>query len=430
MNAEFLAVLDHLTREKGIDREQIIQAVEQALASAARKSLGEQAGEVTVTIDRATGVIQMRAGDQEIKSATFGRIAAQTAKQVIIQKIREAERDVVYAEYEGKVGQLVTGAAQRYEGGGLVVDLGRTEAFLPKREQSPKESYRHGDRIKAYLLEVKRSAKGPQITLSRAHAGLVKKLFELEVPEIAEGIVEVKSISREAGDRAKLAVISKDDKVDCVGACVGMRGQRVKNIVRELQGEKIDIVRWSENLEEYVIGALAPAKVSRLKLDRAKRRVEVIVEDDQLSLAIGKKGQNVRLAAKLTGLDIDIRSESQIKARAGVSIAEIPGVGPKIAEALQEAGFAAVDQVAHASLDELMAANGIGEKTAQKILDGAKALLEEVEKKAAAAQALAQQAQAAALAVETAAAATEAPPAPEPEPPAEPPPSSEGEPAS
>src|SRR3989338_2787680 len=291
MNAEFLAVLDHLTREKGIDREHIIQAVEQALASAARKSLGEEAGEITVTIDRATGVIQMRAGDREIKSATFGRIAAQTAKQVIIQKIREAERDVVYAEFEGKVGQLVTGAAQRYEGGGLVVDLGRTEAFLPKREQSPKESYRHGDRIKAYLLEVKRAVKGPQITLSRAHAGLVKKLFELEVPEIAEGIVEIKSISREAGDRAKLAVVSKDDKVDCVGACVGMRG------------------------------------------DRAKRRVEVIVEDDQLSLAIGKKGQNVRLAAKLTGLDIDIRSESQIKARAGVSIAEIPGVGPKIAEA-------------------------------------------------------------------------------------------------
>src|SRR3989338_3956002 len=419
MNAEFLAVLDHLTREKGIDREHIIQAVEQALASAARKSLGEEAGEITVTIDRATGVIQMRAGDQELKSATFGRIAAQTAKQVIIQKIREAERDVVYAEFEGKVGQLVTGAAQLYEGGGLVVDLGRTEAFLPKREQSPKESYRHGDRIKAYLLEVKRAVKGPQITLSRAHAGLVKKLFELEVPEIAEGIVEIKSISREAGDRAKLAVVSKDDKVDCVGACVGMRGQRVKNVVRELQGEKIDIVRWSENLEEYVIGALAPAKVAKLKLDRAKRRGEVIVEDDQLSLAIGKKGQNVRLAAKLTGLDIDIRSESQIKARAGVSIAEIPGVGPKIAEALQAAGFEAVDQVAHASLEELMAAKGIGEKTAQKILDGAKALLEEVEKKAAAAQALAQQAQQ----------ASEAAPAVE-TPTSEPPPASEGEPTS
>ena len=281
MNAEFLAVLDHLTREKGIDREHIIQAVEQALASAARKSLGEEAGEITVTIDRATGVIQMRAGDQELKSATFGRIAAQTAKQVIIQKIREAERDVVYAEFEGKVGQLVTGAAQRYEGGGLVVDLGRTEAFLPKREQSPKESYRHGDRIKAYLLEVKRAVKGPQITLSRAHAGLVKKLFELEVPEIAEGIVEIKSISREAGDRAKLAVVSKDDKVDCVGACVGMRGQRVKNVVRELQGEKIDIVRWSENLEEYVIGALAPAKVAKLKLDRQIHPEETMTITDK-----------------------------------------------------------------------------------------------------------------------------------------------------
>ncbi|MBI4313484.1 MAG: transcription termination/antitermination protein NusA, partial [Candidatus Omnitrophica bacterium] len=306
MNAEFLAVLDHLTREKGIDREAIIQAVEAALVSAARKAMGAKQEEVSVKIDRATGAIQVLSGGREVTSKEFGRISAQTAKQVIIQKIREAERDVVFGEFQGKVGQLVTGAVQRFESGGIVVDLGRTEAFLPKREQSPKESYRHGDRIKAYVVEVKKTIKGPQITLSRSHIGLVRKLFELEVPEISDGIVEIKSVSREAGDRSKLAVVSKDDKVDCVGACVGMRGSRVKNIVRELQGEKIDIVRWSGNLEEYVIGALAPAKVSKLKIDKEKGRVEAIVEDDQLSLAIGKKGQNVRLAAKLTGMDIDI----------------------------------------------------------------------------------------------------------------------------
>ena len=388
MNGELLSILESIEREKGIDREILIQAVEAALVSAARKTVGDEEAEVTVKIDRTSGRIGVFSGGAELPSKDFGRIAAQTAKQVIIQKIREAERDVVFSEFQGKVGQLVTGAVQRFESGGIVVDLGRTEAFMPRREQSPKESYRHGDRIKAYVLEVKRLAKGPQIILSRAHVGLVKKMFELEVPEIAEGIVEIKSMSREAGDRAKIAVISKDEKVDCVGACVGMRGQRVKNIVRELQGEKIDIVRWSDNLEEYVIGALAPAKVSKLKLDRAKGRVEAIVEDDQLSLAIGKKGQNVRLAAKLTGLDIDIRSEAQIQARAGVSLAEIPGVGPKIADAMKEAGFETVDQVARASMEELMQAKGIGEKTAQKILDGARSLLEELEKRAAALQAL------------------------------------------
>src|SRR3990167_3969881 len=285
MNGELLSVLDHLERDKGIDREILMSAVESALVSAAKKALGSQTEEVEVKIDRKSGEISVFSGGKEIKSEDFGRIAAQTAKKKINQKIGEAERDVIFTDYNSRVGNVVTGTVYRFEKGNIVVDLGKTEGFIPKSEQSSKENFRQGDRIKAFVVEVKKTGKGPQIVLSRANPGLVKKLFELEIPEIYEGIVEIKSISREAGDRTKIAVFSKDEKIDCVGACVGMRGSRVKNIVKELQGEKIDIVRWSDDIKEYIIAALSPAKISTVKLDKEIKQALVTVDDDQLSLA-------------------------------------------------------------------------------------------------------------------------------------------------
>lgn len=394
MNGELLTVLDHLEREKGIDREVLMGAVESALLSAAKKTLGSKAEDVSVKIDRKTGMIRVYSGKKEIPSDDFGRIAAQTAKQVIIQKIREAERDVIYSDFLSRVGNVTTGTVYRFEKGNIVVDLGKTEGIIPRHGQSQKETFRQGDRIKAYVLEVKKTGKGPQIILSRSDPGLVKKLFELEVPEIYEGIVEIKSISREAGDRTKLAVYSKDEKVDCIGACVGMRGSRVKNIVKELQSEKIDIVRWSEDVKEYITAALNPAKVADIKLNKEQKRALVVVDNDQLSLAIGKKGQNVRLAAKLTGWDIDIKSKlalaeaeaakpeeekvpakEKVKAKKEKDIGLIPGVGPKTKEALEAAKFKTVEAIASASVEELTKAKGIGKKIAEKILKGAKEIL-------------------------------------------------------
>lgn len=396
MNGELLAVLDHIEREKGIDREVLIGAVESALVSAAKKTLGPKAEDVSVKLDRTTGLIKVCSGNKEIPSDDFGRIAAQTAKQIIIQKIREAERDVIYLDFQSRVGNVITGTVYRFEKGNIVADLGKTEGIIPRREQSQKETFRQGDRIKAYVLEVKKTRKGPQIILSRSNPGLVKKLFELEVPEIYEGIVEIKSISRESGDRTKIAVTSKDEKVDCVGACVGMRGSRVKNIVKELQGEKIDIVRWNEDIKEYITAALNPAKVANVKLDKEAKRALVTVDDDQLSLSIGKKGQNVRLAAKLTGWDIDIKSKSalvgaevakpeegkvvakeEVKAKKEKDISLIPGVGPKMKEALEAAKFKTIESIASASIEELTKVKGIGKKTAEKISKGAKEILSE-----------------------------------------------------
>ena len=396
MNGELLAVLDHIEREKGIDREVLIGAVESALVSAAKKTLGPKAEDVSVKLDKTTGLIKVYSGNKEVPSDDFGRIAAQTAKQIIIQKIREAERDVIYLDFQSRMGNVITGTVYRFEKGNIIVDLGKTEGIIPRREQSQKETFKQGDRIKAYVLEVKKTGKGPQIIISRSNPGLVKKLFELEVPEIYEGIVEIKSISREASDRTKIAVTSKDDKVDCVGACVGMRGSRVKNIVKELQGEKIDIVRWNEDIKEYITAALNPAKVADIKLDKEVKKAFVTVDDDQLSLAIGKKGQNVRLAAKLTGWDIDIKSKSalaekavvkpeeekvvtkeEVKAEKEKDITLITGVGPKIKEALEVAKFKTIDSIASASIEELAKIKGIGKKTAEKISKGAKEILGE-----------------------------------------------------
>ncbi|MBI2095304.1 MAG: transcription termination/antitermination protein NusA [Candidatus Omnitrophica bacterium] len=388
MSTELLMVLENIEREKGISRKVLIESVEAALVSAAKKVLHDKDKDVEVKIDVESGKIRIYSDGKEIVSNEFGRIAAQTAKQVIFQKIREAERDVIFNEFNQKSDSITSGTVYRFDKGALLVDLGKTEGILPKREMSPRDSYRQGDTIRAYILEVNKTAKGPQIILSRSHSGFVKRLFELEVPEIADGVVEIRSVSREPGDRTKIAVCSKNEKIDCVGACVGIRGSRVKGVVKELQGEKIDIVRWSDDVEEFVKAALSPAEVSSVKiLDPQEKKVEVIVGDDQLSLAIGKNGQNVRLASKLTGWSIDIRSkkdiakeklESQLATEIppavaaetgeGALIQSVEGIGPKTAEAMAAAGFKTLEDLKKASREELLAVKGIGEKTLEKIL--------------------------------------------------------------
>ncbi len=312
MDNELLTILEQLERDKGISKDTLIEAVESAVASAARKIWTvDKEEDIKVVLDRKTGKITAWAGDEEIHSSEFGRIAAQTAKQVVIQKIREAEKDVVYTEYNARLGQIISGAVYRFERGNIIIDLGKSEALIPRSEQSNKEEFRQGERIRAFLLEVRRDIRGPQIILSRTNVNFVKRLFELEVPEIYEGIIEVKSIAREPGERTKIAVYSKDEKIDCVGACVGMRGSRVKNIVTELHGEKIDIVRYSDDIKEYIQAALSPAEISQMQLISEEKRVNIIVDEDQLSLAIGKYGQNVRLASKLVGWELDIYSAKQ-----------------------------------------------------------------------------------------------------------------------
>lgn len=312
INAELMSILEQLERDKGIEKEVLISAVESAVASAAKKLWTVDKDEdIKVVLDRKTGKIQAFANGEEIRSSEFGRIAAQTAKQVVIQKIREAEKDVIYNEYKARVGEIINGSVYRFERGNIIVDLGKAEGIVTKKEQSDKEEFRQSDRIRAYILDVRREPKGPSIILSRAHPFFVKRLFELEVPEIFEGIVEIKSISRDVGERTKIAVYSKDDKVDCVGACVGMRGARVKNIVSELQNEKIDIVRYSTDIKEFIQAALAPAEISQIQLNYEDKKANIIVADDQLSLAIGKGGQNVRLASQLVGWELDLFSFAQ-----------------------------------------------------------------------------------------------------------------------
>lgn len=389
MNEEIFAILENIEREKGISMDILLQAVESALISAAKKVVGKNTEDISVKIDRTTGKIKILSEGKEIESGDFGRIAAQTAKQVIIQKIREAERDVIFDEFSAKIGTIVSGSVHRFERGDIVVDLGKAEGIIPRNQQCPKESYKQSDRVRAYIMEVNKTPRGPQIILSRKHPGLVRELFELEVPEIAEGIVEIKAIYREAGERTKIAVFSKEEKVDAVGACVGMRGQRVKNIVREMHGERLDIIRWSPEIIEYAKEALKPAEISKVNMNKEKKLLEVTVNDDQLSLAIGKHGQNVRIASKLIGWDIDIRSAKRIKElkekeekekkekegrvkKARSEILELEGVGKKTAAILIEAGFDAIQKIAEAKLEDLTKLSGIGKKTAEKILNSAK----------------------------------------------------------
>ena len=369
MNSELLSILEAIERDKGVDREVLIQAIESAVAAAAKKSegMGEEQ-QASAILDRKTGRLLVTVDGRNIDSAHLTRIAAQTAKQVIIQKIREAERDVIFTEFQGQVGTIVTGSVHRFERGDIIIELGRAEAVLPKSERIPHEEYHQGDQVQGYVLEVRKSAKGPAIVLSRTHEGFIQGVFSLEVPEIAEGIVEIKGIAREAGDRTKIAVTSTDEKVDCVGACVGMRGTRVKNIVRELHGEKIDIIRWHATIKEFIAASLSPAKIEEIREDAATKQALVIVEDDQLSLAIGKKGQNVRLASKLTGWQLEIKSRSQLSAGES-SLRGLPGVGPAMEERLAAGGITTLQQLAEMPLEQLTAIKGVGEKTAQKLLE-------------------------------------------------------------
>ena len=384
MSQELLAILDQMEREKGIKKEILIEAVESALVSAARRALNiKPEEELKIELDRNSGKIRAFRNKEEVTTIDFGRIAASTARQVIIQKIREAEKDVVFNEFQGKVGEIVSGTVYRFDKGNIIVDLlGKTEGILLKREQSPKEEFRQGQRICTYVVEVKKDTRGPQIILSRTHPSLLKKLFELEIPEIYEGIVEIRSIAREPGARSKIAVWSKNEKVDSVGACVGMRGNRIRNIVNELQGEKIDIVRYSDDIREYIKAALSPAKVSEIKLDKDNLKAEVIVDDDQLSLSIGKHGQNVRLASRLIGWELDIRTkvtaavaqkgkEEKIE-KETVSLGQLSGVGEKTLASLHEAGLKTIEDILQADIKDLMKIKGIAEKKAKKILREAK----------------------------------------------------------
>ena len=342
MSGELIQALVELEKERGIPKEVLIDAIESALKTAYKKNFGSNqnvevqmnsdTGDVkvfsrkTVTgeiVDEKTEInleearlinSEAQVGDEieiEVTPSNFGRIAAQTAKQVVIQRLREAERNVIFDEYSSREGEIVAGTVQRTEQKVIIINLGPTEAIMLPQDQIPGETFAQGQRIKCYISEVKKSAKGPQITVSRSHPYFLRRLFELEVPEIFEGLVEIKSIAREAGYRSKIAVISRDDKIDPVGACVGHRGMRVQNIVRELNGEKIDIIKWSQDMGVYIGNALSPAKVLQVQVNEAEKTSRVVVPDHQLSLAIGKEGQNARLAAKLTGWKIDIKSESQ-----------------------------------------------------------------------------------------------------------------------
>ncbi len=324
MSKELIEAIKQLEVERGLNYATVIEALKSALLSAYRKYFKDEEANVRIDIDEESGDIKVIAGrekvvegkkeivEEEVTPKDFGRIAAQTAKQVVLQKIREAEREKLFQEFVGKEGELVTGIVQQSDYRFTLLDLGNTEALLPPSEQVSGERYKHGMRLKAYIVEVRKSTKEPQVIVSRTHPGLVKRLFELEVPEIQQGIVEIRVVAREPGYRTKIAVYSRDKNVDPVGACVGPKGSRVKMVVHELKGEKIDVIPWNENPAQLIANALSPAKVSKVRINEAEKTALVIVPDDQLSLAIGKEGQNARLAAKLTGWKVDIKSESQL----------------------------------------------------------------------------------------------------------------------
>jgi N utilization substance protein A len=398
-------VVEQVSRDKGIDREVLIKALEEALRSAARKKFGnkmdievqysEESGEIEVfqfkevaeVVTEPETEISLEEGRKldpdcevgdslgsKMDTSTFGRIAAQSAKQVIIQKMKDAEKDAVYASFIDRKGEIINGIVQRIDRGDIIVNLGQTDGVLPVREQVPRESYRRGDRVRAYILDVLHDARGPQIVLSRTHPNFLMDLFRTEVPEISEGIVNIMGASRESGVRAKIAVASNNSDIDPVGACVGMKGSRVQNVVQELRGEKIDIIPWHVDPAKFVCNALAPAEISRVIIDEDNNSMEVIVPDEFLSIAIGKKGQNVRLASKLTGWHLDVKSETRYNQAMQTgydSLVALPGVGISLADALYESGFYSVEEVAHANIEDLIQIRGIGEEKAAKLLEAA-----------------------------------------------------------
>ncbi len=419
MAYDILEGLALIAREKNIDIETVIGKVEESLLAAAKKrypdydnisiELSRKTGDITMIIIkkvvekvadrmREISLVEARELDESAELGNemeifrdvdeeFGRNAIATAKQILIQKVREAERDKIYDEYISRVGQLASGSVQQIDKGNLIINMGKAEAILPVKEQIPREKYRQGDRIRALILDVQKSLSGPQIILSRASNDFMRRLFELEVPEIFERVIEIKEIAREPGERTKLAVYSADERIDPVGACVGIKGVRVQSIVRELNNERIDIIPYSSNSEVFVTRSLAPAKVVHIEVYDDERAMTVAVEDDKLSLAIGKAGQNARLASRLTGWKINIMSESEYnemrkrEAEEMVAVGRMEGIGSKLEEKLVSADINTVQQLAKAKVDDLIKIEGIGQKTAENLLEKAQTFIAELEAK-------------------------------------------------
>src|SRR5689334_17134989 len=415
---ELLQIADAVAREKSIDRMIVIEAMEDAIQKAARSRYGSET-DVRAEINPKTGEMRLQrllkvaekvedpakdinldearaqnpaaqVGDfiaEPLPPMDFGRIAAQSAKQVIVQKVRDAERDRQYEEYKDRIGEIVNGQVKRVEYGNVVVDLGRGEGIIRRDELIPREMFRYGDRVRAYVYDVRREQRGPQIFLSRTHPQFMAKLFAQEVPEIYDGIIEIKSVARDPGSRAKIAVISRDSSIDPVGACVGMRGSRVQAVVNELQGEKIDIIPWTENIADLVVSALQPADVAKVVLDEQAEKIEVVVPDEQLSLAIGRRGQNVRLASQLIGWDIDILTEQEESERRQKEFTERSAlfmealdVDETLAQLLASEGFSSVEQLAYIELSEIASIQGFDEETAAEIQQRATDYLAAIEK--------------------------------------------------
>jgi N utilization substance protein A len=414
---ELLQIADAVAREKSIDKQIVIAAMADAIQKAARSRYGQETN-IRADINPNTGEMKLQrllevveeveesarelsladartrnpdaqVGDfiaEQLPPMDFGRIAAQSAKQVIVQKVREAERDRQYDEYKDRIGEIVNGSVKRVEYGNVVVDLGRGEAIIRRDELIPRENFKYGDRVRAYVYDVRREQRGPQIFLSRTHPQFMAKLFTMEVPEIYDGIIEIKSVARDPGSRAKIAVISRDSSIDPVGACVGMRGSRVQAVVGELGGEKIDIIPWSQDAAAFIVNALQPAEVAKVVLDEDAERIEVVVPDDQLSLAIGRRGQNVRLASQLTGWDIDILTEQEESERRQKEFVERSSlfmdalnVDEMVGQVLASEGFTSVEEVAYVDADEISSIDGFDESTAEEIQMRAREYLEKIE---------------------------------------------------